>query len=326
MNRRLACLRAVTFAAIALSHSALSAQADHYPNRPIRMIVPNAPGSSVDLLSRLIAVKLGELMGQQVVVDNRAGAGGMVGMEMGKNASPDGYTLLSAPTAATTIAPLLHKKAPYDPVNDYAFISNFAVTPNVLVVTTTLPIKSVRELVDYAKTKQGQLNMASAGPGSQSHLTGVYFMSVAGIQSLHVPYKGGGASVASVVAGESHWTLTPAPAVMSLVKGGRLRAIGHTLPQRSALLGEIPPIAETLPGFDYSGWLGVLAPKGTPSAIVEMVRDALVKIGGMAEVREALALQASEVQTNTPAEFRRQVQDAVTKNSAVVKTVGLKIE
>src|SRR5690606_28025024 len=175
---------------------AADAAAD-YPNRPIRLIVPNAPGSSVDTLSRIMGNKLPEVLGQQVVIDNRAGAGGIIGMEIAKNAIPDGYTIIAATTAASTIAVHLQKKQTFNAVNDYDYVLQFAETPNVLVVNPSFPPKTVKDLIDFAKAKQGQVNMASAGTGSQSHLSGVYFMQAANFQALHVPYKGGGASVAS---------------------------------------------------------------------------------------------------------------------------------
>ena len=310
-----------------LPNSAAAADlAKDYPDRPIRMLVPNAPGSSVDTLSRIIASKLSEVLGQQIVSDNRAGAGGVIGMEIAKAAIPDGYTLISATTAASTIAVILQKKPTYDPVKDYDHVVQFAVTPNILVVHPALPIKSVRELIDYCKGKQGQVNMASAGSGSQSHLSGAYFMQAAKFESVHIPYKGGGPSVASVVAGESQWTLTPAPAVMSFVRSGRLRALGHSLPQRSALLSDIPPIAETIPGFDYSGWQGFMLPKGTPKPIIEKLRAAVIKTVSTPEVKNLLAAQATEVVTGTPQEFRKVVQDSMAKNAVLVKAVGLKIE
>src|ERR687884_241393 len=214
-----------------------------YPNRPIRMLVPNAPGSAVDTLGRIFAQAMTNVCGQQVVIDNRAGAGGTLGMEIGKNANPDGYTILSASTAAMTIAPHIYRKLPFDPLKDYEFVSLFGITPNVLVVTPSLPVKSVKELIEYTRSKNGEVNMASAGPGAQSHLAGVLLMTLGKFQSLHVPYKGGGASVAAIVAGESQWTVTPAPAVAGLIRGGKLHAIGHSLPKRDPLLGDMPSIA-----------------------------------------------------------------------------------
>jgi tripartite-type tricarboxylate transporter receptor subunit TctC len=305
--------------------SAANAVSD-YPSRPVRMLVPNAPGSSVDTLSRIVASKLGDVLGQQVVADNRAGAGGIIGMEIAKSAIPDGYTLISATTAASTVAVLLQKNPSFDPVKDYDYVAQFAETPNVLVVNPALPVKSVKELIDYCKGKQGQVNMASAGSGSQSHLSGAYFMQAGNFPSLHVPYKGGGPSVASVIAGESHWTLTPAPAVMSYVNSGRLRAIGHSLPKPSALMPNIPPIADTVPGFDYSGWQGFFVPKGTPKAITDKLRAAVVKTMGQPDVKKLFDLQATEIIIRGPAEFRKVVQDSIVKNGKVIKAIGLKVE
>lgn len=296
-----------------------------YPNRPIRMLMPNAPGSSTDTLGRVVAHKLGDVLGQQVVVDNRPGAGGVIGMEIAKNANPDGYTLISASSAAMSIGPHIHRKLTYDPLNDYAFLSLFAVTPNVLVVNPALPVKSVKELIDLTKSKQGQVNMASAGAGSQSHLAGVLLQTMGKFESLHVPYKGG-ASTAAVAAGESHWSINPAPSVMALVKAGRLRAIAHTMPKRSPLLGDLPAIAETIPGYNYSGWQGLLAPKATPKPILEKLRASLLKTMSLPEIKAAIGAQGAEVVTNTPEEFRKFVQEESNKIGPVIKSAGLKVE
>jgi len=315
---------ALIFTALTYTFPATAAQTSkEYPSRPIRLIVPNAPGSSVDTLTRIVANKLSEVIGQQLVVDNRAGAGGIIGMELAKEAAPDGYTLIAATTAASTIAVLLQKKPSFDPVKDYDYVTQFAVTPNVLVVNPKLPVKTVKELIDYCKAKNGAVNMASAGAGSQSHLSGTYFLQAGHFESLHVPYKGGGASVASVIAGESQWTLTPAAAVMSFVNSGRLRAIGQSLPKSSALLPNIPPIADTIPGFDYSGWQGFFVPKGTPKPIIEKLRAAVIKTVNLPDVKKALAAQGTDIVTGTPEEFRKVVQDSMIKNAKVVKAVGL---
>jgi len=324
MNTRQILTGGFCAAAVAVSVGALAADpAGNYPSRPIRMLVPNAPGSSVDTLSRIFGNKLTEVIGQQMVVDNRAGAGGIVGMEIAKHAAPDGYTMISATTAASTVAVLLQKNPTFDPLKDYDYVSQFAVTANVLVVHPSQPVKSVKELIELAKSKQGNLNMASAGSGSQSHLSGAYFMSVANMPSLHVPYKGGGPSVAAVLAGESQWTLTPAPAVMTHVNSGKVRAIGHSLPGRSQLMGNIPPIAETIPGFDYSGWQGFFMPKGTPKPIMDKLRAAVIKTAHTPEVVKALAVQATEVVTGTPEEFRKVVQASLVNNAKVIKLIGL---
>ena len=312
-------------AAALLSASALAAAADaaaDYPSRPVRLIVPNAPGSSVDTLSRIMGNKLPEMLGQQVVIDNRAGAGGIIGMEIAKSAIPDGYTIIAATTAASTIAVHLQKAPTFDATKDYAYVLQFAETPNVLVVNPTFPPKTVKELIDLAKSKD--VNMASAGTGSQSHLSGSYFMQAANFKSLHVPYKGGGASVASVIANESQWTLTPAAAVMSHIGSGKLRAIGHSLPKPTPLLPKIPPIAETVPGFDYSGWQGFFMPKGTSRAIVDKVRAATIKAAESPEVRKQFASQATEVVIRGPEEFQKVVQRSMVQNAKVVESIGLK--
>jgi tripartite-type tricarboxylate transporter receptor subunit TctC len=312
-------LAAIAFSAPVAAQDA----AKGYPSRPIRLIVPNAPGSAVDTLSRIVGNKLGEAVGQQVVMDNRAGAGGIIGMEIAKEANPDGYTLISATTAASTIARLLQKSARFHPVNDYDYVAQYAVTLNVLVVNPSMPIKSVKELIAYAKSGKKPFNMASAGAGSQSHLSGAYFQQKAQIDSLHVPYKGGGPSSAAVVAGESQWTLIPAPAAMTHVSAGRMRAIGHSLPKPTPLLPNIPPIADTIPGFDYSGWMGFFVPKGTPKPIVDKLRAAVVKTMETPEVKKGMAFQATEIAILGPAEFRKVVQASMVDNEKLVKSLGL---
>jgi tripartite-type tricarboxylate transporter receptor subunit TctC len=321
---------AVTSAVLAVmapsSAAAADASAKDYPNRPIRMLVPNAPGSAVDTLGRIFAQALTQAAGQQVVIDNRAGAGGTLGMEIGKNSNPDGYTILSASTAAMTIAPHIYSRLPFDPLKDYEFVTLFGITPNVLVVNPSLPVKSVKELIDYCRGKNGEINMASAGPGSQSHLAGVVLLTLGKFQSLHVPYKGGGASVAAVVAGESQWTITPAPAVAGLIRGGKLRPIGHSLPKRNPLLGDLPSVAETVPNFEYSGWNGLLAPKGTPKPILDKLRELTIKAVQSPDLKKAFEQQLTAVQTNTPAEFRAFVAKELKEMGPIVKTAGMKVE
>ncbi len=301
-----------------------TAASQEYPSRPIRLIIPNAAGAAVDTLGRIFANTMTQVAGQQFVVDNRGGAGGLIGMEIGKDAIPDGYTLLSASTAAMVIGPHIHKKLPFDPLKDYAFISLFGITPNILVVNPSIPVKSVKELIEYNKSRGGKANMASAGVGSQSHLAGVLFMQMAKTEALHVPYKGGGASVAATVAGESQWTITPAPAVAGLIKGGKLRAVAHTLATKSVLLGDLPAIAEVVPGYQYGGWNGLLAPAKTPKPILAKVRDMLVKTTQNAEFRAGFERQMTEVVTsNSPEEFRKFVEGEIKAMGPVVKSAGL---
>ncbi len=308
--------------ALGIAQNAVSADSS-YPNRPVRLIVPNAAGSSVDTLGRIFANAMTVTSGQQFVVDNRAGAGGLIGMEIGKDASPDGYTLVSASTAAMVIGPHVHKKLPFSPLKDYEFVSLFGITPNILVVNPSIPVKSVKELIDYTRSKNNQVNMASAGAGSQSHLAGVMLMNLGKFQSLHVPYKGGGPSVAATVAGESQWTITPAPAVAGLVKSGKLRAIAQSLTQRSELLGDLPPISDTIKGFEYSGWNGLLAPRGTPKPVLASLRSLLLKATENADFKANFARQMTKVETNTPEQFRKFVEIQIRDMGPVVKAAGL---
>lgn len=298
--------------------------AEKYPYRPIRVMVPNGPGSSVDTLSRIVTNRLTQVIGQQMVIDNRAGAGGIIGVEIGKDAPPDGYTIITATTAPLTIARLLLKKPPFHPVNDFDSVVQFAVTLNVLVVAGSMPVKTVPELIAYAKSGKKPFNMASAGVGSQSHLSGAYFTQEAKIETLHVPYKGGGASSRSVASGESQWSLIPSPAAMVHVAAKRMRAIGHSLSRPTPLLPDIRPIAETIPGFDYTGWMGFMVPKGTPKAIIETLRAAVAKTMEAPDVKKAMAFQATEIVVRGPDAFRKEVVSAMNKNAQLIKTVGLK--
>jgi tripartite-type tricarboxylate transporter receptor subunit TctC len=297
--------------------------ADAYPNRPIRVIIPNGPGSSVDTLTRIVTNELGSAIGQQLVIDNRAGAGGVIGMEIGKNATPDGYTLVTATTAASTIARMLIKNPPYHPVKDYDPVGQFAVTLNVLVVANSLPVKNVPEFIAYAKSGKKPFNMASAGVGSQSHLSGVYFVQQAKIESLHVPYKGGGPSSAAVAAGESQWSLIPSAAAMRHVAAKRMRAIGHSLAKPTPLLPGVAPIGDTLPGFEYIGWMGFVAPKGVPKGVIDKINASLAKAMTAPNVKKAMAFEATEIVLLKPADFRKVIQDSMGTNEKLVKSVGL---
>src|SRR3989454_5126976 len=215
MRKTRVSLRALCGLAAALASIAVFAQDPAHPSRAVRMLVPTAPGSSIDTMSRIVAAKLGDALGQPVFVENRDGAGGLIGVEAGRTAKPDGYTLICASNGSMLIAPLLKKNVPYDAVKDFEHVGSFAVTPNVLVVHPEVPVKNVKELIEYARANRATINMSSAGVGSQSHLSGVLLMTMADFESLVVPHKGGGPSVNSLVAGQTHWTFTPAPAVGS---------------------------------------------------------------------------------------------------------------
>jgi tripartite-type tricarboxylate transporter receptor subunit TctC len=309
-----------------MPYVATAAEGDDYPRRAVRLISPNAPGSANDTLLRLLTVKLGEMLGQSVFIENQAGAAGLIGTEMAKNAAPDGYTILSASTAGISIAPHLHKRPPYDSLNDFQFVSTYAVQPNLLVVNPSLPVKTVRELIEYCKARPGKVNMASAGPGSQSHLAGVMLMDAGNFDSLHIPYKGGGASVMAVITGEANWTITPAPAAAGHVRSGTLRPIAHSMTQRTPLLADIPTVAETLPGYSYSAWNGLLLPKGTPKPVADKIRAALLKTLAVPEIKAAIERQGAEVITNTPEEFRELVRAEFENTGKLVKAADLKVE
>lgn len=319
-------LRLTLLAAALAAAVPLTALSQDYPRKPIKMIMPNAAGASVDILGRIVAIKMSEALGEQMIVENRAGAGGAIGMEGLKNASPDGYTVLGASTAAMSIIPNLRKNLPYDPLKDFGFVSLYAITPNALVVNPNVPVNSTRELIDYLKTRGPQTNMASAGPGSQSHLAGVLFMQMTGVQSVHVPYKGGGPSVASVMANESQWTITPAPAVFAFLKQNRVKMLAHTLPARSPLFPDVPTISEMVPGYTYSGWTGLMVPRGTPQPIVEKLRNTLLKLAATPEFRELIANQGAVVQTSTPEEFEKLVVAEIDAMGKAVKAANLTIE
>jgi len=247
-------------------------------------------------------------------------------MEIGKNANPDGYTVIFASPPSLTVAPYLLGKPPFDPLADFSFVSTLGVTPNLLVVNPTLPIRTLAEFLEAVRSGKGKMNMASAGSGSQSHLAGALLMTRGKFESLHVPYKGGGPSVAAVVAGEAQWTITPAPAVMSLIGGGKLRALAHSLPRRSPLLADLPAVIEQVPGYDYSGWAGIIAPRAMPRPMIDRLRAAVGKTMTSAEMKEAMARQATEISLSTPEEFRALVKRTLADNLALVKTLKLKVD
>ena len=317
---------AAALAALAASHPAIAAEGDDYPARPVKIIVPQQPGSSNDVLTRILAQFLGEELGQSLVIENKAAGSGVLGMEMGKAAPPDGYTLIAGSPSGTTIAANLRANLSYDPLSDFDYISMYAVLPNVLVVTPSLPVTTLPQLIDYLRNAKGDVFMASAGPGSQSHLAGTMLQQMGKFPSVHVPYKGGGASVIAVMAGEAQWTITPASAVLGQVRAGKLRAIAQSLPQRTPLVPGVPSVSETIPGYAYSAWNGLMAPKGTPPAVIAKIRAALAKTVARPEVKDGFARQGAEAVMDTPEEFRREVQSEMESTGALVKATGLKID
>jgi tripartite-type tricarboxylate transporter receptor subunit TctC len=301
--------------------------ADTYPNRPIRMVISNGPGSAGDILGRIAFMRAAESLGQQIVIDNRVGAGGTIGVEIVARAAPDGYTLLATSFATLSVAPHTYKNVPYHPINDFAPVSLFAITQAGLCVTAALPVKSTRDLIDLARARQGKLLMASAGIGSTSHLAGLMFATAAGIESTHVPYKGGGPSAAAIGAGEAHWSLGPLAAYLAPWKAGRARCIAVSGEKRSALFADLPTIAESgVPGFRFLGWNGVLAPRATPRAIIDRVNAALVLALKTPETRQLYAAQGEEPAWTTPEEYARIVREDYERYGKVVKQAGVKVD
>jgi tripartite-type tricarboxylate transporter receptor subunit TctC len=297
-----------------------------YPSRPIRLIIANTTGTSVDTLSRVLAVKFGEVLGQQVVADNRAGAGGTIGAEIASQAAPDGHTLLISSTGMQVIAPQIYAKLNYHPVKDFEAISLFAVTQNILVLNPGLPYQNVKELLAYGKANPGKLRMSNAGSGFQSHLAGVLFTHMAAVDVLHVPYKGG-ASLIAVMSNESQFTIAPGPAVIGHVRGGRLRALATGGEKRSPVTPELPTIAEAgVPGYVSTGWSGLMAPKKTPTPIIAKVHAALTSTINDPATRKLMEAQGGEPVTSSGAEFVKLINDEYRRFGQAIKLANLKVE
>jgi len=277
----------------------------NYPTRPIRLVIAQTPGSSIDAMGRVVAARMSELLGQQLVVDNRTGAGGTIGAGIVAHSEPDGYTLFGVATASQVIGPQVYKTlVTYDPFRDFAPISMFAITENILVVNPKTPFTSVKDLIAYAKANPGKLNWSNAGSGFQSHLAGVLFTHMAGIEVLHVPYKGAGASLNAAIAGESQITIVPGPSVIGHVRSGRLRALAMGGEKRSPIAPEIPTIIEAgVPGYVSNGWAGLIAPSKTPKAIQSKLYDTVVKTMKDPETNAAMTRLGAEPMATTPAEF-----------------------
>ena len=297
-----------------------------YPNRPIRFILPFATGGGTDIAARLFGQKLGEAFGQQVVVDNRPGAGGIIGTELAARAAPDGYTLMMAGVNHSVI-PSLHKKVPYDPVKDFAPISMLVEYPHLLLVHPTVPAKSVKELIALAKAKPGHLNYASGGAGSVAHITAELFKSLAAVNLVHVNYRGTGPALIGFLAGEASVAFYSVSATAQHVKAGRLRALATTGAKRSPSLPELPTIAEAgVPGYGASNWAGVLAPAATPRPIINRLHGELTRILQLPDVKQRLATLDFEPVGNTPEEFGAFIRKEVVKWAKVVKGAGMQAD
>lgn len=297
--------------------------AQNYPSKPIRMVVISAPGGTTDILSRALAQYMSDGLGQQVVTDNRPGAGGIISGEITAHSAPDGYTILYTHTSHSVL-PSLHAKLPYDPIKDFAPISLIAIFPGVLIVNNAVPVTSVKDLIALAKAQPGKLNYATGTTGAASHLAGELFRTMAGIKIMQVPYKGTGGQLTAVLGGEVQFTFASLPAALPHVRAARVRAIAVGSTKRVAVLPNVPTVAEVaLPGFDISAWNGVLAPRATPPAIVSKLNTEICRIAALPDMKERAAAQGAELATDSPEEFTRFIEAQIVKWAGVVKSSGM---
>ena len=295
--------------------------------RPLRIIVPFPPGGPADGLARIVGDKLAVALGQPVVIDNRPGAGGNIGMELGAKAAPDGHTLVLAPAGNLTVNPSLYRNVPYDVARDFAPITVIAAVPNVLVINPQVPAKDTSELIAYAKANPGRLNFASPGAGSGAHLAGELLKSSAGIEMVHVPFNGIAPAVTAVVAGDVQLMFAAAPSALPLVAAGKLRAIGVASPKRIAAAPALPTLDESgLTGFDVTSWYSLVAPAGTPPAVVERLQQEVARALQSPETRAKLAGLGAEPVANTPAEFAVMIKSETAKWGKIVKDANIRPE
>ncbi|HXZ55098.1 MAG TPA: tripartite tricarboxylate transporter substrate binding protein [Burkholderiales bacterium] len=306
---------------------AAGASAQTYPNHPIRLVVPFPPGGTTDILAREVGERLTATLGQPVVIDNRAGAGGNIGADIVAKAPPDGYTLLMATVGTHAINASLYRKLPYDHIKDFAPVVLVAGVPNVLVVTPSLPVHSVAELIRLAKEKPGQLNFASSGNGTSIHLSGELFKTMAGVDMTHVPYKGSAFALTDLMAGQVQLMFDNLPSSLPHIKAGKLRAIAVTSSQRAPALPDVPTIAESgLPGFEASAWFGIVAPAGTPAAIVSRINADVNQWLRSPEAADKLLAQGAIAAGGTPEQFVAHIRAETDKWARVVKASGAKVD
>ncbi len=319
----LASLCALSAAALLLP---LSAVAQPYPAKPIRIVVPFPPGGTSDILARTLGQKLTEEWGQQIVVDNRAGAGANIGAEVAAKSPPDGYTLFLMSTAHT-INPTLYSKLAYDPVKDFTPITMLVATSQVLAVHPSVPVKTVRELIAYAKKRPGELNYSSAGSGTQPHLSAELFKTMTGVNIVHIPYKGAPPAMTDLLAGQVALTFATAPSAVPYVKAGRLLALGVSTTKRVAALPDVPTIAEAgVPGYEAAGWNALVAPAGTPQAIVDKLNAIVIRIIHVPAMSSFLSGQGADPWTGTPAELAAYIKSEIVKWAKVVKDSGARVD
>lgn len=312
--------------ATALALGASIAHAQWSPSRPVRMIVPFPPGGAVDVIGRIVASRLPERLGQQVVVDNRGGANAIIGTEIAAKAAPDGHTILIVP-AGHAITPSVTRKLPYDSLKDFAAIGLIGNGAYVLVVNPSLPAKTISEFVALARSRPGQINYASTGHGNATHLAGELFKVLAGIDMVNVYYKGGGPALTDVIGGQISAFFSGVASGSAQIKAGKIRALGVTTTRRSAALPDIPTIAEAgVPGYEVDGWYGLLAPAATPPAIIRRFNTDLSTLLTIAEMKERLLLAGIDARASSPVEFHDRIARDITRWAEVVKKARIPIE
>ena len=302
------------------------ASAQNYPNKPVRVIVPFSAGGATDIVTRVIGQKLGEAWGQQVIVDNRAGAGGNIGGELAAKAAPDGYTLFMTSGSIVTANQHIYKKMPFDPAKDLVAITNVASGPQALVVTPTFPPKTVKELIALAKARPKQIAFGSAGFSTQTHLAAENFIYTAHIDVLHVPYKGEAPALVDVMAGQVQFATPNLAAAINFIQQGKLRALGVTSKRRSPQLPDVPAIAETVPGFENLGWFGLMAPAGTPKEVIDKVYRDSAKALEAADVKSRLDGLGMAPVGNAPAEFAKSIAEETARWAKIVRERKLAVE
>jgi tripartite-type tricarboxylate transporter receptor subunit TctC len=317
-------LRALLTAVAVLASTACPAQ--KYPDRPVRVLVPFPAAGGTDILARLFLQKVSERLGANFVIDNRAGAGGTIGTEIVAKAPPDGYTILVC-SSSHTINPSVYRKLGYDPLRDFAPVTMLASGPGLLVVHPSVPARNVKELIAFAKSKPGQLIYASAGNGTPPHLAAELFKSMAGIDMVHIPYKGNVPAFVDLISGAVQVSFPTITSGLPQVRAGKLRGLGVTSKERSSVMPEVPTIAESgLPGYESTTWYGMLAPAGTPATIVRTLHDQMVAVLKLEDIREKLLVQGLEPVGNSPAEFSSIIASELTKWRKVVAAAGMKAE
>lgn len=313
-------------AAAILACAMASAWGQAYPTKPIRIVAPSTPGDAPDVIARLVADKLSVALGQQVVVDNKPGAGGVVGSESVAKSAPDGYTLIMGNAGSHGINAAVYSKLPYDIQRDFAPVSQVAIAPNVMVVNPAVPANTVAEFIAYAKAQPGKLSYASGGNGSSAHMSMELFKAMAGVDIQHIPYKGSSPALTDLIGGQVAVFIGNMPPTVPHIKAGKLRALAVTTRARSALMPELPTIGDTLPGYETVAWFGVLAPAGTPPDIVNKLSVEIGKIARSPEMREKLVAMGAEPVGGTPDEFKAVIDRDIAKWKPLAQKVGIRVD